>query len=258
MPEHPKGYPLERLVEECCPDGIESIAEGVTLTLETIAERYSSGRKPRLPSHGVPGLDVLARVPQEDFAAFVRASATAAKVARIALDSDVLEASARGWRELLGPEFPEPASTSLSVRAPADLVALDRQDGFFAQLRERRDIFVRGMEDISRLKRTLDRAVEQLGIRIEYAPESPPELLDHLGVMGLTAARGAIIGGTVGLAIGALVKDPKPWTALGTAIGTLWGLYQGQQRVHAGWRIEMGYDAEGIPWLILKALPRGS
>ena len=33
-PKHPKGFPLERLIGECCPDGIESVAEGMMKTLE--------------------------------------------------------------------------------------------------------------------------------------------------------------------------------------------------------------------------------
>jgi hypothetical protein len=33
---HPRSYPLERIVSEFCPDGIGSVAEGVTLTLECV------------------------------------------------------------------------------------------------------------------------------------------------------------------------------------------------------------------------------
>jgi hypothetical protein len=56
-PTHPKGFPLERLSGEHCPDGIESVAEGVVKTLEAIVS--SNGMlaiakgKPRLPDYGV-------------------------------------------------------------------------------------------------------------------------------------------------------------------------------------------------------------
>jgi len=33
-PRHPKGFPLERLIGDCCPDGIESTAEGVVKTMK--------------------------------------------------------------------------------------------------------------------------------------------------------------------------------------------------------------------------------
>jgi hypothetical protein len=39
-PKYPKGYPLEHLIEQCCPDGIGSVAEGVTRMLEKVLARY--------------------------------------------------------------------------------------------------------------------------------------------------------------------------------------------------------------------------
>lgn len=40
-PKYPKGYPVEHMVGQCCPDGITSIAEGVTRTLEAIQHTYA-------------------------------------------------------------------------------------------------------------------------------------------------------------------------------------------------------------------------
>lgn len=109
---HPKSYPLEHLIGACCPDGINSIAEGVTLTLETIVSRYgayaATGLVPSLPDHGVPEHDVMARVEGPEFAAFHADASEAAALARRALDSDDLHESANLWRELLGSRFPEP------------------------------------------------------------------------------------------------------------------------------------------------------
>ena len=34
--KHPKSYPLEHFIGDCCPDDIKSVAEGVVLTLENI------------------------------------------------------------------------------------------------------------------------------------------------------------------------------------------------------------------------------
>ena len=72
--DRPKGYPLEHLVGVCCSDSITSVAEGVTLTLETIVANYSAYAEyklvPCLPDHGVPGHNVFERVDGEKFAEF--------------------------------------------------------------------------------------------------------------------------------------------------------------------------------------------
>jgi len=105
-PEHPKGYPLEHLIGCCCPDGISSVAEGVTLVLEAIATGYSS--KPVLPDHGVPEHDVMARVSNSDYAKFYEQVCMAAELTREALDAETVRDSANAWRELFGSRFPEP------------------------------------------------------------------------------------------------------------------------------------------------------
>ncbi|HHV78450.1 MAG TPA: nucleotidyltransferase [Firmicutes bacterium] len=109
-PEKPKGYPLEHLVGICCPDGIGSVAEGVTLTLEAIASQYPT--KPILPDHGVPEHDVMARVSDEDYEAFHEKVSGAAKIARRALDSDDFRESVLAWQELFGKKFPGPTPPS--------------------------------------------------------------------------------------------------------------------------------------------------
>ena len=64
--KHPKGFPLERLVGECCRTPSQSVAEGTTRTLERIVSDYALdvalGRKPVLPDYGVPSHDVFKRV----------------------------------------------------------------------------------------------------------------------------------------------------------------------------------------------------
>lgn len=111
-PKHPKGFPLERLVGECCPDGIGSVAEGITRTLETIVSKYAVeaalGLKPVLPDYGVPSHDVFRRVTAADFKTFYDQVTSAAKLARRALDSADRTESGNLWRELLGNKFPEP------------------------------------------------------------------------------------------------------------------------------------------------------
>jgi hypothetical protein len=110
-PKYPKGYPIEHLIGQCCPDGINSVAQGVTETLEEIRDRYaeevSRGKKPEFPDHGVDQ-DVFARVSEEDFASFHEQASEAATVAREALEAETLRDSVEAWHELFGDKFPKP------------------------------------------------------------------------------------------------------------------------------------------------------
>ncbi len=112
QPKHPKGFPLERLIGEHCPDGIDSVAEGVVRTLERIATTYGStvgmGGKPWLPDQGVPTHDVFGRISAGDFKAFHGQVVEAAALARQAYDSQDRNESGNLWRELLGSKFPKP------------------------------------------------------------------------------------------------------------------------------------------------------
>ena len=103
----PRSYPLERIIAECCPDGICNVAEGVTRTLEAIVDHYRSG-KPVLAAHGASA-DVLRRVSDAEFHQFYQLATGAARLARRAfsVEEDVDEC-ARLWHELFGDAFPEP------------------------------------------------------------------------------------------------------------------------------------------------------
>ncbi|AIC93176.1 SMODS domain-containing nucleotidyltransferase [Shouchella lehensis] len=103
---YPKSYPLEHLIGVCCPDGIDSIASGVTETLETIVTDHPT--KPVLPDHGVPEHDVFERLTEEEYETFYEKVKEAANLAREALDADSVNESATKWRELFGNKFPEP------------------------------------------------------------------------------------------------------------------------------------------------------
>ncbi len=110
--EHPKGYPLEHMVGDCCPDGIDSLEECVADTLCTMRDRYASyaaaGTKPRLPDRGVPEHDVLERLSVEEFATFCEQVCAAAETAGEAIAERDSYESAVLWQKLLGNEFPVP------------------------------------------------------------------------------------------------------------------------------------------------------
>lgn len=104
-PAQPKGYPLERIITEYCPDGIDSVAKGVTETLEAIARQGAI--KPFLANYGT-NEDVLKRIEPDDYKAFHGDAAADAIAARTALEEREASKSAAMWREFFGPKFPEP------------------------------------------------------------------------------------------------------------------------------------------------------
>lgn len=112
-PKYPKGYPVEHLIGTFCPVGIASVADGVTLTLEGIANDPTLQmaallrQAPFLPDRGVPANNVFARVSGDDFAEFFDQVKEAAQTARAAFDETDKYRSAEGWRELFGERFPE-------------------------------------------------------------------------------------------------------------------------------------------------------
>jgi hypothetical protein len=110
--KYPKGYPIEHMIGDCCPNGIGSVAEGITRTLETIRDRYEVNRllgtTPVLPDRGVPAHNVWGRITGEEFAEFYDNGVAAAVTARTALEATSIPEKVRTWRELFGNEFPPP------------------------------------------------------------------------------------------------------------------------------------------------------
>lgn len=102
----PKSYPLEHFIWTNCPDGIESVAEGVVKTLEGIVNNYSE--KPLLQDHGVPEHDVFGRVTDDQYSDFYKLVQDAAIIAREAYDSEDKEKSVNKWKELFISKFPDP------------------------------------------------------------------------------------------------------------------------------------------------------
>lgn len=108
--KYPKGYPIEHMIGDCCPDGITSVAEGVCKTLEEIVSKYNwdrlISRVPVLPDRGVASHNVWKRVSADDFASFYDSVKVYAGTAREALDAESLKVQVEKWRELFGDKFP--------------------------------------------------------------------------------------------------------------------------------------------------------
>jgi Second Messenger Oligonucleotide or Dinucleotide Synthetase domain len=109
--EYPKSYPLEHFIGDACPNGVGSVAEGVTRTLETIRDNYSpvqfARMVPVLMDRGVPR-DVFSRITPAQYLTFYNLASTAARSARAALDAETNGESVQRWFDLFGREFPEP------------------------------------------------------------------------------------------------------------------------------------------------------
>lgn len=112
-PEYPKGYPLEHVIGIACPDGIGSVAAGLTAALEHVRDSWLT--KPHLQDHGV-SQDVLKRISEAEWAGFHRLITAAAQTARAAFNATSVLESATLWRQLLGEEFPPPPEGGYSER----------------------------------------------------------------------------------------------------------------------------------------------
>ena len=112
----PKGYLVERITGLHCPDGIESVAEGFSESLEGIQGAYGEevrlGSTPFIPDIGIPSNDVFRRVPPDCFREFYTAVNTCAAQAREAFADPSLDSSARKWAAIFGSVFPIPATRS--------------------------------------------------------------------------------------------------------------------------------------------------
>jgi predicted nucleotidyltransferase len=139
IPDHPKGYPLEHIVGDCCPDSIGSMAQGVTETLERIVTTFAGtvalGTEPYSRDRGVDQ-NVLKRLDRAEFAVFYEHVKTAADLARRALDAEEINESAALWRELFGSRFPEPPDKGTKSGRGGEGVSL----GGFSERSERTDV----------------------------------------------------------------------------------------------------------------------
>ncbi len=106
MAKHPKSYPLEHFIGDCCPNNVSSVAEGIVKAFETIVSDYPV--KPFLSDRGVQEHDVFKRLTEDDYNIFYAKVSEAAILAREALDSQELSDSVEKWRKLFGSEFPSP------------------------------------------------------------------------------------------------------------------------------------------------------
>ncbi len=121
-------------------------------------------------------------------------------------------------------------------------------DQLLAEIRTHGVLIVKGLEALQDLKTLLARATRELGVRIEWAPESEPLLTDWLGGAAIGALHGAVAGAAIGLLLGALVDDAEQGMALGALLGASGGAFHGLAKIQKGWRVRAGHDHLGVHW----------
>ena len=103
---------MEHIIGDCCPNGVPSLAQAFTGTLERIERRYqhwtSTDAVPNLPDRG--GQNVIKRIKPSDFSRFYQKSGVAAKIVRQAIKSKDEAESANLSRRILGASYPMLAS----------------------------------------------------------------------------------------------------------------------------------------------------
>ena len=104
--KHPRSYPLEHMVGDCCPDGVTGLAQAFTETVENISRRFPANNPWHSPDRGVPEQNVLKRIDAADRKNFHQKVTATARMARQALESTDESESARLWGQIFGSRYP--------------------------------------------------------------------------------------------------------------------------------------------------------
>lgn len=121
----------------------------------------------------------------------------------------------------------------------------------FAAIEQRRRVLATGLTEVDALRVALERAVRQLGVRVEYDSSSRAELVDYFGLAVLGGASGALTGAGFGALVGALLDDVESGMALGAVVGGIFGATTGVAAVERGWRLRMDHSGV-VPVAILE------
>jgi hypothetical protein len=111
---------------------------------------------------------------------------------------------------------------------------------------------VTGHEALVTLRAALHVAAEELGVRVQFAPGTPPDVVDWFGLPALSAASGALGGGAVGLLVGALFEHPVAGVVVGAVVGGVAGGVAGANAVKQGWRLRFTWLPSGEPQAFLE------
>ena len=128
--KRPKGFVLEVLMSVHGPCEETHYGEAFTRALENIRDAYTFGtqvtRKPFIADPAVSGNDILARVTEPQWGAFIDKARVYASIARRAQDAEDMDEATRQWRRVFGDRFKPTVETAkadayggLATAAPA-------------------------------------------------------------------------------------------------------------------------------------------
>lgn len=120
-------------------------------------------------------------------------------------------------------------------------------DQLLQRIRERSALAVNGMESMLALRHALHRAIRDLGVRVEFEPNTPGRVADWFGITASAATSGALGGAALGLFLGALVDHPVEGLVVGATAGGIAGGIAGVNAVRHGWRLRVAWLPEGEP-----------
>lgn len=120
------------------------------------------------------------------------------------------------------------------------------------QIRRRSHLAVTGHQALVTLRAALHAAANELGVRIQFAPGTPPDVVDWFGLPALSAASGALGGGAIGLLVGAIFEHPVTGVVVGAVVGGVAGGVAGANAVKQGWRLRFAWLPSGEPHAFLE------
>lgn len=116
-----------------------------------------------------------------------------------------------------------------------------------AQIQQHGSAAITGPTALVSARRTLQLAMDQLGVAIVFDPVSAPDLVDALAITTVGALEGAAAGAAFGLVLGLLTGSSSDYAGVGALLGGLAGAARGAGRVDQGWRVRAVRDHLGAP-----------
>jgi hypothetical protein len=110
-----------------------------------------------------------------------------------------------------------------------------------------------GLDSLVLAREVFLELVSVSGYQLVFDPSSAPDLLDILGVAGLGALEGALLGGGLGSLLGAVLGYPAHGLILGAALGGLAGGSRGMNAIHRGLRVRVTWLTPGFPEVVVEA-----
>lgn len=133
------------------------------------------------------------------------------------------------------------------------MTQIDRKTQAVVQhLREQKQLLATGLDALNTVAKALAEARARLGIEVSYAPDTPPEFVDYLGVGAVGALHGAAAGAAAGMLTGLAFREPVKGLGIGFLLGGLLGALAGLDRVRTGWRVRAGWLEDGRPCVTIR------